>query len=323
MFTKSLTFLYSIGLVAPYCDAAVTVGEELFDSSLRRGGLILDDDETGDCISDTCKAAEASFMEMLVAMEEGSDSRNGTSRQLNPAALVPGTYFEDPTSLFQGCLDDNVQVNAVASSSSSWRQPDEAWLASIANNGRYECNEMYCHDYDAWPAWFACPEDEDGIQTGGENFHFIQAGPGVATGKYFELEWEEAQCLCQIWIDTKAFLERYPCGRDKRQTAPNRVLNADIQYWDSEQSDWVTVGSKMDANDDWGFVFPECVTSNKLRLFNVGTGEDTSFQARNPILYELKVYNCESECGPGKAETFVRNALEDPEGKICDCYCPA
>ncbi|KAL3905206.1 MAG: hypothetical protein SGILL_009769, partial [Bacillariaceae sp.] len=243
-----------------------------------------------------CKAADLAFMQSLEANRTTADhADNDVSRFLVP--VTSNSFFEDPATLYESCLDEDIQVKAVATSSGNWGRPREAFSPSNANNGRFQCNETTCYDSEALPSWFRCPRDDTGgIVSGGENFHYIEAGPGVTTGKWFELAWEEPQCLCQIWIDTKAFLDRYPCGRGTMQHAPNRVLNADIQYWNDDARSWVTVGSKMDAIDDWGFIFPECVSSSKLRLFNVGTGLDTTYQARNPILYELKVYNCDSEC---------------------------
>jgi hypothetical protein len=104
------------------------------------------------------------------------------------------------------------------------------WNASVANNGRFECNEMFCHDEDARDnPWSLCPEDPDGEVTAGENFHYLTAPGGLSTGKWFQLEWREPTCLCQIWIDTKSFSDRCPFGRDTVQRATNRVLNADMK----------------------------------------------------------------------------------------------
>jgi hypothetical protein len=276
---------------APSDDFVDTIG-------LRGNGMTTiysDLDEAGNCVSTTCKAAETTFWEFINSTNQAPIYKNDTTlheRRLNPLITTdigPNTYFEDPTSLFSECLDDDIQMDAVATSSGNWGRPTQAWLPSVANNGRYECNEYFCYSYDEWPSWFECPADENDEVIGGENFHYIDAGPGNSTGKWFQLEWSEMKFLCQIWIDTKGFVDRYPCGRDKRQTAPNRVLNADIQYWDESKQDWVTVGSKMDATDDW-VSFCLFVFILLKSLVTTGDPTRTSFSVYlNRVLFSLNV----------------------------------
>jgi hypothetical protein len=108
-------------------------------------------------------------------------------------------------------------------------------------------------------------------------------GGQYPSGAWYELEWAEPMRICQIWVDTKA--QPPECGAN-----PNRGLHgADIQTWDG--ASWVNHGSVTSATNDWGFVLPTCATTTRLRLFNIGpvSGE---FQASNPVLHELKVYNC-------------------------------
>lgn len=255
-------------------------GDDVAATNLRRIELdssAMDFDEAGNYIP---------YLHVAKRMEDAEENR-----RLNP---VFG--HDEP---IEGCVDGNIQTAATATSSGNGgvsRYFGDIFEAPVANNGLYQCEEEYCHSYES--SWYPCSETGEIV---GENYHYIEAGPGTSTGKWFLLEWPEPQCLCQIWVDTKNADTTTPCtgplgGDTGKQVAPNRVLNADIQYWDEESSTWITAGSVMDASDDWGFVFPECVSSTKLRLFNVGTGSDTTFQARNPILYELKVYDCESQC---------------------------
>jgi hypothetical protein len=103
------------------------------------------------------------------------------------------------------------------------------------------------------------------------------------TGAWYQLEWAIPQRICQIWVDTKTLAAECPFN-------PNRGLHgADIQTWDGTA--WVTHGSETSADNDWGFVIPTCPVTTKLRLYNVGA-VSTAFQVDNPVLYELKVPDC-------------------------------
>ncbi len=103
------------------------------------------------------------------------------------------------------------------------------------------------------------------------------------SGAWYELDWTTPQRVCQIWVDTKPLASE--CGAN-----PNRGLyGADIQTWDGVG--WVDHGSVTSADNDWGYVITACPVTHKLRLYNVGP-VTSDFQASNPVLYELKVYDC-------------------------------
>jgi hypothetical protein len=202
-----------VGIIFLAFSPFVGAGFDTTASSLRRGDPANDFDEAGNCISDACQAADLAFVESIqAARRNANDTTNHTSRLLIPMASA--SFFEGSSSLFQSCLDVDIYVQAVASSSGNWGRPAEAWLLSVTKNGRYPSNELFCHDNDSRLSWFPCPPDVNGDTTDGENYHYIDAGHGVVTGAWFKLEWSEPQCLCRIWIDTKGFIKWYPCGQD-------------------------------------------------------------------------------------------------------------
>jgi hypothetical protein len=82
--------------------------------SLRRAQRLEEFDDAGNCISLACQEAEAAFLDLLDSTATTTSVWNKTSRLLVP--LGPNTFFEDPSTLFEGCVEGDMQVKAVATS---------------------------------------------------------------------------------------------------------------------------------------------------------------------------------------------------------------
>jgi hypothetical protein len=157
-----------------------------------------------------------------------------------------------------GCQDGNIQTLAVATSSGGGVG---FFGPQIGNDGVF---------------------GPGGDSPWGCEFNWMSGGL-YPSGAWYELEWADPVRICQIWVDTKT--QPAECGAN-----PNRGLHgADIQTWDGFH--FVDEGSTTNANDDWEFVIPTCPITTSLRLYNVGP-VSTEFQSDNPVLYELKVYDC-------------------------------
>jgi hypothetical protein len=116
------------------------------------------------------------------------------------------------------------------------------------------------------------------------SWNWILAGM-YPTASWYQLEWAAPVNVGQIWVDTKPLPSE--CG-----AGTNRALHAaDIQTWDGAA--WVDHGAVTAQTDDWGFVIPGGpVSTTRVRLNRLGVW-DASSQDSNPILYELKVYDCQ------------------------------
>jgi hypothetical protein len=196
------------------------------------------------------------------AAQVGDDGSDGTGGPINPGAppVVPQLLPDPPA---PGCTDTNLQTLAVASRSGGGS--GDFYGPQLANDGAFGIGgeAPNCCGSGCW--------------------HWISAGT-YPTGSWYELEWPAPVSIGQIFVDTKPIPSE--CGAGN-----NRGLHgADVQTWDG--SDWVDQGSVTDATDDWGFVFPGGpVLTTRLRLNRLGVVSAES-QNSNPILYELKVYEC-------------------------------
>lgn len=192
--------------------------------------------------------------------EAGNDLSHGAP----PPASDSHTSRVAPPPAPAGCLDNDLQTTAVASTSGGG---SGSFAPSVGNDGVL-----------GPPA--SC------------DFNWISAGD-FANGDYYELEWPEPVDLCQIFVDTKP--QPTECGAN-----PNRILSdATVQWWDGAA--WVTETTISGQTDDWSYAFETCVTTTRLRLFDVFTDAAQGFQASNPVLYELKVYGSETACLPAPA----------------------
>lgn len=184
--------------------------------------------------------------------EAGNDLSLGT--QIADSPPMAASAPPDPA---PGCLDTDLQTSAVASSSGGGAGD---YGPQIANDGAFSNPPDSCPDW----CWIGAGDS-----------------PG---GAWFQLTWAEPVEICQIFVDTKAYPSECSAGT-------NRILsNATIQWWDG--ASWVTEATVSGQTDDWGHVFENCVTTDRLRLFDLFTDASLGSQAANPILYELKVYGC-------------------------------
>ena len=162
-----------------------------------------------------------------------------------------------------GCVDNDLQTSATGTSSGGG-ETVFGFGPELANDGV-----------------LGPPDSCDG--------HWIGAG-SAANGEWYELTWPAAVDICQIFVDTKP--QPAECVFN-----PNRILSdATIQWWDGAA--WVTEATVAAQTDDWEYVFTGCVTTTRLRLFDVFTDPAQGFQESNPVLYELKVYGREAACVP-------------------------
>lgn len=199
----------------------------------------------------------------MASAQQYDAAGNDTSRG-EPTSGFPTPALPSPPPI-PGCRDGNLQTLATASHSDGGIPP--GYGAELGNDGVFgpggDLPAVNC-------------------SVSGGNWTWISADV-YPTSAWYELQWPSPVTICQIFVDTKGL-------PDECLANTNRGLHgADVEAWDG--ASWVAQGSVTNASDDWGFVLPSCVTTTRLRLNRIGV-VSTETQASNPVLYELKVYDC-------------------------------
>lgn len=218
-------------------------------------------------LSTVCGLLVLSSLSLSMASAQQYDAAGNDITRGEPGSGSPAPALPSPPPI-PGCQAGNLQTLATASLSEGGAPPD--YGAELGNDGVFG------------PGGDLPSADCSG--EGGGDWTWISAGV-YPTSAWYELQWPSPVTICQIFVDTKGLPEE--CFSN-----PNRGLHgADVETWDG--ANWVAQGSVTNATDDWGFVLPSCVTTTRLRLNRVGV-VSTDSQASNPVLYELKVYDCEA-----------------------------
>jgi hypothetical protein len=130
------------------------------------------------------------------------------------------------------------------------------------------------------------------------NDNLLEASPGncngawylltknVATPQWLELTWASSVTLMHMHIDTSNSSGNPPdiCGLN---TAT--LTGAQIQWWDSGNSAWVTDGTVSNQNQSWDYTFTAPVTTTMVRLYAVTAVNPACC---NPFIWEWQVFGC-------------------------------
>ncbi|MEZ4442470.1 MAG: hypothetical protein R3B72_25480 [Polyangiaceae bacterium] len=109
-------------------------------------------------------------------------------------------------------------------------------------------------------------------------------GSTSPNGGFYEYDWTAPVQIGSLWVDTS------DCNLSGQCNNSRSVGQAEVQWWDGAQ--WITAGTITNQPGDFGFTFPQKVTTTKLRLYNVATACGS-----NPLMYEWYVW-AGSACMP-------------------------
>jgi hypothetical protein len=141
-------------------------------------------------------------------------------------------------------------------------------------------------------------------------FYWGTTSGANATGCWLQFTWTSSQDICGLWCDTKASAT-YEGGSRLDRCAGN----ARIQYWDG--SAWQQDGTVSGYFDDWNYTFTSCTTTTRIRLMDItqnaagGCTLDYNY-CRNPMIYELCVFECSGGPPPTATPTNTPAATNTP-----------
>lgn len=223
------------------------------------GSCVLEDLVDGEpCgTTDPCSSGGQCFAGTCV----GSPASCGASDGCCPSGC-------DPT-LDSDCVGSgtctNLALNAVASSSGGGVPPTRGPEQMIDGLGRSNCG----------------------------GFHWIFNGSvatntcGIPPCEWIELEWPNPVTIASMYIETEPGIGPSPCGLGNRN-----IAGGDVQYFANNQ--WQTIASLTGLTGDPNLDFGSAITTNRLRVANVVTGNANTY---NSVIYEWHVY-AQAGCKP-------------------------